>query len=282
MNNASYSTDVFAAANLLSNLTAGRKRGNGDSEDITNTRDELREAVLRKTDWCIYCLYGGIGGDALDLPWFFSAGNLCCIGGVVKCTRPYDQDGCFALSSKCGCCLSAFEYPPDNTPGIGIGPLTCLGNLDTRSFDDCSSTAAKNELDTYQKTFWCWSCYFCFQGCSYDCTPCCAQEGKLCCLWLQLSSTGCPGCCDNGCIGCSSKCCCCVTDWSLPAGFTPGCVFCGNTFCWENFPPEEEPEETPQGVCFSWNCCGPSGYTKVMTDVAELQALNGMKTAMWN
>ena len=59
--------------------------------------------------------------------------------------------------------------------------MRCMGNLEGRTPDDCTSVAAKNELDMYQKTIWCWSLYCCFQGCTYDISPLCQNEGKLCC-----------------------------------------------------------------------------------------------------
>merc|ERR1711972_318839 len=114
----------------------------------------------------------------------------------------------------------------DNTPGIGCGPLRCMSNLEGRSPDDCKSMAAKNELDTYQKTLWCWSAYCCFQGFTYDLFPICQQEGKLCCLWIACESAS---CCDDGWIEFSGKTCCCVLDASIPAGKTPGIVCCGVT-----------------------------------------------------
>merc|ERR1719229_903679 len=72
----------------------------------------------------------------MDLPPCFCTGEVCCIGGTAK--------------SACCCCLLGFEVPPDNTPGIGCGPLRCMSNLETRTQEDCSTVAAKNELDTYQ------------------------------------------------------------------------------------------------------------------------------------
>jgi len=200
---------------------------------LKSARDALQDKVLTQTTWCIYCCYAGCGIDGMDLPPCFCTGEVCCIGGTAKSAGCWDQDGCCALSTKCCCCLLGFEVPPDNTPGIGCGPLRCMSNLETRTQEDCSSVAAKNELDTYQKTLWCWSLYCCFQGCSYDISPCCAQEGKCCCLWLSLESAS---CCDDGWIECSSKCCCCVLDGSIPAGYTPGVVCCGATLCCANMP----------------------------------------------
>eukprot|EP00416_Gambierdiscus_australes_P016746 CAMPEP_0171057444 /NCGR_PEP_ID=MMETSP0766_2-20121228/1810_1 /TAXON_ID=439317 /ORGANISM="Gambierdiscus australes, Strain CAWD 149" /LENGTH=36 /DNA_ID= /DNA_START= /DNA_END= /DNA_ORIENTATION= len=36
--------------------------------------------------------------------------------------------------------------------------MRCLSNIEDRNIDDITSVAAKNELETYQKTMWCWSC----------------------------------------------------------------------------------------------------------------------------
>merc|ERR1712157_217925 len=124
-------------------------------------------------------------------------------------TNCWDQDGCCSTTSKCCCSLVGFEFPIDNTPGIGCGPLRCLSNLESRTLEDCKSQAAKDELDTYQKTCWCLACYFCFEGCTYDMSPICDQQGK---------------------------CCCCVLDASIPAGYTPGVVCCGKTLCCANMP----------------------------------------------
>merc|ERR1712061_413129 len=106
--------------------------------------------------------------------------------------------------------------------------MGCLGNLEGRTPDDCKSMAAKNELETYQKTLWCWSLYCVFQGFTYDISPCCNAERKLCCLWVALESAS---CCDNGWIELSGKTCCCVIDASIPTNNAPGIVCCGQTLC---------------------------------------------------
>jgi len=212
--------------------------------DLRNARDKLQDEILTKTTWCIYCCYGGCGIDGMDLPCCFSVGEVCCVGGTVKVTSCYDQDGCFAISSKCCCCLTGFECPPDNTPGIGVGPVRCMGNLydgdgNPRNIDECTSQAAKNELETYQKTIWFWSLYCCFQGLTYDISPICQTEGKLCCLWVNSETAS---CCDDGWIEFSGKACCTVLDCSIPAGKTPGIVCCGATLCFANMP-EQQPIE---------------------------------------
>lgn len=207
-------------------------------KELKSARDALQEEVLTKTMWCVYCLYGGCGTDGLDLPCFFTVGECCCCGGTTKITSCYDQDGCAAFSSKCCCSLVGFEYPPDNTPGIGVGPVRCLGNLDDRKPENCSTMAAANELDTMQKMCcWCWTCYCCYQGCTYDMSPICANEGKLCCLWVSSETADCCG--EDGYIEFSGKCCCCVTDCSCPAGNTPGIVCCGATLCCAQMPAAE-------------------------------------------
>jgi len=207
--------------------------------ELKGTRDALQEKILGQTTWCLYCCCAGCGIDALDLPCCFCLGEVCCCGGMVKFTSCWDQDGCIATSSKCCCCLNGFEFPPDNTPGIGCGPMRCLGNLEGRTPDDCTSQAAKNELDMYQKTMWCISCYCCFSGITYDLSPICEQEGKLCCLWTRLTSADCWG--DDGCIECSAKCCGCVVDGSIPAGYTPGIAVCGMSLCCANMPDSYSP-----------------------------------------
>lgn len=53
---------------------------------------------------------------------------------------------------------------------------------------------------------------------------CCMTEGKLCCLWSNLSTD--TACCEDGWIEFTSKCCCCVLDASFPAGKTPGIGCC--------------------------------------------------------
>ena len=85
---------------------------------------------------------------------------------------------------------------PDNTPGIGCCGLRTCSNIESKTIDDCKSMAAKNELDTYKKTLWCIACYYCFSGLTYDMSPWCQQEGKLCCfmdhswkLFARLSIT---------------------------------------------------------------------------------------------
>merc|ERR1712113_778410 len=88
--------------------------------------------------------------------------------------------------------------------------MRCLSNLEGRTPADCTSMAAKEELDTYQKT--------------------------CCCLWTQIGSAA---CCDDGWIEFDSKCCCCVLDGSIPAGYTPGVVCCGATPCCANLPEKD-------------------------------------------
>merc|ERR1712118_362525 len=88
---------------------------------------------------------------------------------------------------------------------------------------------------------WCWSCYCCYEGITYDISPVCEQEGKLCCLWTSLGSTCC--CSDDGCIECSAKTCCCVVDGSIPAGYTTGIVCCGLTLGCQKLPEEHDVRE---------------------------------------
>merc|ERR1712032_143256 len=218
-------------AELLPSGTGKRPEGS----ELKGARDALQDRILLDTTWCCYCCYAGCGMDGLDLPCCFCLGELCCLGGTVKLTSCWDQDGCCSTTSKCCCSLVGFEFPIDNTPGIGCGPLRCLSNIENRTPDDCKSQAAKDELDTYQKTCWCVACYFCFEGCTYDMSPVCDQQGKCCCLWTQLGSAAC--CSDDGCIEYDAKCCCCVVDASIPAGYTPGVVCCGKTLCCANMPP---------------------------------------------
>merc|ERR1712029_900827 len=86
-------------------------------------------------------------------------------------------------------------------------------NIEDKQLEDCRSVAAKNELDTLQKTMFCWSCRYCYQGITYDTKPCWSNEGKLCCLWVNLESAS---CCDDGWIEFSGKTCCVVNDCSIP------------------------------------------------------------------
>jgi len=223
-------------ADLIPNPQDGKIKGS----ELKSARDQLQERILTDTTWCCYGIYGGCGCDGMDLPCCFSIGEVCCCGGTVKLTSCYDQDGCVALSSKCCCSLVGCEYPPDNTPGIGCGPARCLSNIEDKSLDECRTMAAKNELDTYKKTLWCWSCYCCFQGLTYDLSPCCQQEGKLCCLWVNTETADCCG--DDGCIEYDSKCCCVVLDCSIPAGYTPGCVLCGAPLCCAKMPEQKTME----------------------------------------
>jgi len=209
-----------------------------DPKELKGHRDALQTDILHKTHWLAYCCCCGVGVDGLDLPCFFCLGEVCCVGGIVKLTSCYDHDGFAALTSKCLCCITGCEIPPDNTPGVGIGPARMWSNIEDRTIDDCTHIAAKNELDTYKQTFWLWSLYFCFQGLTYDCSPLCEQEGKFCCLALSIGSASCWG--DDGCIECSSKCGCVVLDGSIPAGYTPGCVCCTHTFCCEKLPPLDD------------------------------------------
>jgi len=208
---------------------------------LKGARDELQERVLTQTTWCCYGIYAGVGCDGLDLPCCFFIGEVCCIGGTVKCTSCYDQDGCVAAYSKCCCALTGMEYPPDNTPGIGVGPVRCMGNLEGRQPSDCTSTAAAAELDTFQKTLWCLACYCCYTGYSYDFNPICSQDGKLCCLFINIETAYC--CSDDGCIEADCKCCGIVIDGSIPAGTTPGCVICGATVCCRNMPGDPPPQQ---------------------------------------
>merc|ERR1712151_1232819 len=95
------------------------------------------------------------------------------------------------------------------------------------------------------KTMWCCALYCCYQGCSYDMSPCCQQEGKFCCLYTSIESADCCG--DDGCIEVDCKCCGIVLDGSIPAGYTPGCVICGVSVCGRNMP------EMPQQQEMMWD-----------------------------
>lgn len=222
-------------ADLIPDSKNGQKP---KATELRGTRDQLQERILTDTWWCMYCCCGGCGIDGFDLPCCFCLGEICCCGGTIKAAPCWDQDGCCAVSSKCCCSLIGFECPIDNTPGIGCCSCRTMSNIEDKEVDQCTSLAAKNELDTYKKTFWCWSCYCCFQGLSYDMSPICSQEGKCCCLWLALESAS---CCDDGWIEYDSKCCGVVCDCSIPAGLTKGVACCNVALCCENMP--NKPEE---------------------------------------
>merc|ERR1712226_1679810 len=81
---------------------------------LKGARDALQERVLLQSTWCCYAYYGGCGCDGLDLPCCFFIGEVCCIGGTVKYTSCYDQDGCVAAYSKCCCSLVGIEYLPED------------------------------------------------------------------------------------------------------------------------------------------------------------------------
>lgn len=215
-------------------------KGKMSKAEVKGARDGLQERILTDTKWCCYCCYGGCGLDGMDLPCFFVLGEVCCLGGMCKVAPCWDQDGCCAFSTKCCCTLAGFEFPIDNTPGIGCCCARVCSNVESKSLDDCKSDASKSELDTLKKTIFCTSCYCCYEGCTYDLIPVCEQQGKCCCCWTQF---GTAGCCDDGCIEYDSKCCCIVTDCSLPAGNTPGCVCCGVPLCCASMPKKEETAE---------------------------------------
>merc|ERR1711920_485517 len=95
----------------------------------------------------------------------------------------------------------------------GVGPVRCMGNLEGRTPQDCTSEAAASELDTFQKTLWCLACYCCYTGCTYDINPICTQDGKLCCCYINVETAYC--CSDDGCIEADCKCCHCF-GWLHP------------------------------------------------------------------
>merc|ERR1711957_110527 len=89
-----------------------------------------------------------------------------------------------------------------------------------------------------------WCCYCCYAGCGMDGLdlPCFFCLGEVCCLRGTVKLTNCW---DQD--GCFSKCCCCVLDASIPAGYTPGFVCCGATLCCANMPEKTDgaaPEKT--------------------------------------
>jgi len=223
--------EVYGAPLVPDPTKGGQEKLRGAA--LRSARDDLQKRVLEDTTWCCYCCYGGCGIDGLDLPCCFGTGEICCIGGTVKLTSCCDDDGCVAAYSKCCCCITGMEFPIDNTPGIGCFGQRCWSNIEDKQLEDCRSVAAKNELDTLQKTMFCWSCRYCYQGITYDTTPCWSNEGKLCCLWVNLESAS---CCDDGWIEFSGKTCCVVNDCSIPAGYTPGFVCCGLPLCCRNMP----------------------------------------------
>jgi len=211
------------------------KPGRIEGSELKGARDALQERVLKDTTWCVYCLYGGCGLDGMDLPCFFCTGEICCMGGTTKLTGCYTDDGCVTYYSKCCCCLVGCEYPIDNSPGFRLccGPC-CLSNIEDRTLDDCSTVAGKNELDTLKSTLFCCALQWCYSGFTYDISPLCSNEGKLCCLWVSTGSASCCG--DDGYIEHSGKCCCVVTDCSCPAGYTPGIACCGTSLCCAKMP----------------------------------------------
>ena len=123
---------------------------------LKGARDSLQERVLTDTFWCCYCCYGGCGTDGMDLPCCFGVGEVCCLGGITEVTSCWDQDVCFSTWSKCCCCLTGFECPIDDTPGIGCGPWRRLSNLDGWTVDDCNGVAAKTSSTPIRKRSGVW------------------------------------------------------------------------------------------------------------------------------
>ena len=61
---------------------------------------------------------------------------------------------------------------------------------------------------------------------------------ELRCRWMDTETAS---NCDNW-IGYDTKCCCCVLDCSIPAGYSPDVVCCGGTLCCATMPQEVNAE----------------------------------------
>jgi len=202
---------------------AGRERIVGT--ELMCARDQIQMDIFKETFWCFYLRFFGCGClGPLDKGCILNIGEICCCAGTCKSATCCDEDGCFALTTKCWCALTHTECPPSNTPGIGCGPFLMAGNLDRSDAKDLSPTE-QEELYLLQSTCWCCFLYCCGVGCNSPggSDPCCKLEGKLCFVWCN-TETG--SCCEDGWIEYTGKCCCCVFDCSIPAGKTPGIGCC--------------------------------------------------------
>merc|ERR1712151_557141 len=137
--------------------------------------------------WCAYCYYMGFGCMApTSKGCCLSIGELCCCAGTCKSATCCDDDGCVASTTKCCCCLVHGEVPPSNTPGVGCGPAMWCSKWN----EDSTNPYEQEEMSLLKSTFWCLSAYCCGIGCNSPggSDPCCKQEGKLCCLWMNLET----------------------------------------------------------------------------------------------
>lgn len=203
---------------------AGQTKLSG--QDLMCARDQIQDDIFKETFWCLYLYFAGCGCmNPLSKGCCLQIGELCCLAGTCKSASCYDEDGCVAFTNKCCCALCHMEIPPSNTPGCGCGPLMCCGNLQQDRVARLSPSE-KEEFELLNTT--CWCCFlYCFGfGCNSPggSDACCMTEGKLCCLWSNLSTD--TACCEDGWIEFTSKCCCCVLDASFPAGKTPGIGCC--------------------------------------------------------
>jgi len=218
-------------SSIMENAGDPRKGGKPKGAELLSARDQVQDELMKDTCWCIYLYYAGCGciPNPFDKGVVLCIGEVCCCAGTCKSATCFDGDGCVAATIKCCCSLFHAEIPPSNTPGCGCGPLMCGGNLDPERRDGLSPRE-QEEFDLLSTTCWCLFLYCVGFGCNSPggSDACCMVEGKLCCIWSQLET---DSCCDDGWIEYTSKCCCCVTDGSYPAGRTPGCVICGATIC---------------------------------------------------
>jgi len=202
-------------------------------KDLMSARDATQDEIMNEAFWCVYCMYAGVGCmSPSSKGCCMCIGELCCFAGTCKSATCCDGDGCLAATIKCFCSVFHAECPPSLTPGIGCGPLTCLGNLTDevrQSKLDAGNMAEVEEFDLLNTTCWCCFAYMCGYGCNSPggSDPCCKVEGKVCCVWANLET---DTCCDDGWIEYTGKSSCIVCDASCPAGYTPGCGAC-NQFC---------------------------------------------------
>lgn len=126
----------------------------------------------------------------MDLPCCFAMGALCCIGGTSKITA-VTKTGASPVP-RSAAAASVVALPASQHSVHWLRSCEVHGNPEGRTVDKCTCIAAKSELDTYQVTLLRRACYCCFQGFTYDMSPCWQNDGKVCCFTC-LACRGCWG-----------------------------------------------------------------------------------------
>mmetsp|Transcript_20000 Transcript_20000/g.43477 ORF Transcript_20000/g.43477 Transcript_20000/m.43477 type:complete len:215 (-) Transcript_20000:197-841(-) len=192
------------------------------SDDAKITEDTSQ--FLRETCWVVSCCCFGTGCSGC-VPFVKGRNKCCCLQSSSSSEEDFcGPMGCIMDASKCLCCLSHSQFPPEQFR-LGLCNIFCLGSAPSTPADRDSL-----DLSAFSEAFWCYYC--CCEGLGLTgkvMNPMISGQSKLCCCFSKHFTTDCCG--PRGCISINQKTFCCAMYKQCPPTLTPGIGCCNMMIC---------------------------------------------------